>query len=100
MVKISPFESVDGFKFQLFSNESDRDAGTNPVYELDTSEDEEYTEGAEVRDPNGGYDTVCYFIDEDAGEQAEEGNLWYRVENLDEALASKFTIDIDYKALV
>ena len=99
MVKISPFESVDGFKFQLFSSESDRDAGTNPVYELDTSEGE-YSAGDEVRDPNGGFDTVSYYIDEDAGEQAEEGSLWYKVENLDEALSSKFTIDIDYKALV
>ena len=43
---------------------------------------------------------MSYYIDDDAGVEAETGNLWYKVENLDTETASTFTIDIDYKALV
>ena len=96
MVNVDPTASVDGFKFQLFSEEAE----TTLLYELDTSQDEEYIPGDAVRDPNGGFKTVCYYIDSDADAEAIEGSLWYRVENLDTETASTFTIDVDYKALV
>ena len=99
-VNVNPGAAISGFKFQLFATQSDRDAGTNPVYELDTAEDSEYSGGEAVRDPNAGYDTISYFIDDDAAAAAETGNLWYKVENLDTETASAFVIDIDYKGIV
>jgi len=100
MVNVNPDAAISGFKFQLFATQASRDAGTNPVYELDTAEDTEYTGGDPVRDPNAGYDTISYFIDDDAAAAAETGNLWYKVENLDTETASAFVIDIDYKGIV
>ena len=100
MVNVNPDAAISGFKFQLFATQASRDAGTNPVYELDTAEDTEYTGGEPVRDPNAGYDTISYFIDDDAAASAETGTLWYKVENLDTETASAFVTDIDYKGIV
>lgn len=91
MVKVNPAENIDGFKFQLYSEELE----TNLIYELDTSQDEEYVAGAEVRDPNNGFLPVCFYIDAD-----ELNKIWYKVENLDTETASTFTIDIDYKGVI
>jgi len=81
---------VSGFKFKLYSEA----ARTNLMYELDTEQDPDWPGGIAIRDPNYGYLPICYFVDED-----ENGQFYYRVENLDEALASRFKVDIKYKAL-
>ena len=99
-VNVLPAESIDGFIFQLFSTQADRDNGENPVYELDTSADGDYMAGDPVRDPNAGFMEVCYYIDDSAGDGDTVGHLWYKVQNLDETTASVFTIDVDYKVWI
>ena len=81
---------VTGFKFQVYS-EATR---TNLLYELDTSQDPDWLEGFGVRDPTFGMLPVAYYVDED-----EEGKFWYKVTNLDEALSSRFVIDMKYKSM-
>ena len=84
-------DGVTGFKFQLYSEA----ARTNLVYEPDTSEDDTWDAGHAVRDPNYGLMPHLYYIDED-----DNGQMYYTIHNLDTTLASKFLVDMKYKAVV
>ncbi len=96
-VTVTPVNGApDNFRFQLYSEV----ARTNMVYELDTSEDGDYTPGDSVRDPNAGLSPFLYYIDLDKAVDAIEGDFWVRIHNDDASNSADFGFSIDYKAAV